>query len=300
MILKNVRAFVGVSSVLALAASSFACSAHGGDELVQARVETVDRTHQALSTGALKWANGTYGAACQSHRGESWSARISGTDPMDNQALSVVKNDTACVLTLTSLVADAAYLAAPSIDMTDTYADAGSSFAVQDGNIAFYANAELSSTSFASDFTMTILFSDDLRSVSPSVTATYASVSGSASESQVPSPQYSLDFSGITLQTDIAGNVEAATGSVAVTALGQTGESYVINNNQSLGSTFADVDAAYSASSPATLGATIGMGAFGLTQLSSVRNLIISHTESGVTSYEVIRITFNRPALDTP
>src|SRR4051794_15165340 len=109
---KTVRAFVGVSSVLALPASSFACSAPAGDELVQARVETIDRTHQALSTGALKWANGTYGAGCQSHRGGSWSARISGTDDMDNPALSVVKNDSACVLRLTSLVADAAYLAA--------------------------------------------------------------------------------------------------------------------------------------------------------------------------------------------
>jgi hypothetical protein len=147
---------------------------------------------------------------------------------------------------------------------------------------------------------MTILFSDDLRSVSPSMTATYASVSGGASESQVPSPEYSASFEGITLQTDIAGNVETATGSVAMSALGQTGESYVISHDQSLGSTFADIDAAYSAGEAATLSETIDMGAFGLTQLPTVRNLIISHTESGVTAYEVIRITVNRPALDTP
>jgi len=138
--------------------------------------------------------------------------------------------------------------------------------------------------------------------VTPSVTATYASVSGSASESQVPSPEYGASFSGITLQTDIDGNVETASGNVAMSALGQTGESYVVSSSQSLGSTFADVDAAFSGGEAATLGATIDIAAFGLgsAQLPTVRNLIISHTDSGVTAYEVIRVTFNRPALDTP
>jgi hypothetical protein len=293
--LKNVRALTGLASLFVLAAASFACSGPSGDESVTPRVETIDRTHQALGTGALKWANGTY-TGCQNRSG-SWSARISGTAAMTNAALSVVKDDTSCVLTLTSLEADATYAGNPSIAMGTAYANAGSAFSTGGGATAFYANAQLSAATFAADFSMTILFSDDLASASPSVNATYAAVSGSASESQVPAPSYALDFSGLTLQTNAAHVVQSATGSVVTSALGQTGESWVISSNQSLGSSYAAIDAEYALGTPASVGASIAISAFGLggATLPTVRNLIISHTVSGVTAYEVIRVSFAAP-----
>ncbi|MDB5219517.1 MAG: hypothetical protein JWO86_7444 [Myxococcaceae bacterium] len=292
---KNARSIIGLSSVLALAASSFACSAPAGEESVEPRVETINRSHQALSSGALKWANGTF-TGCQNRSG-SWSARISGTDPMPHPALTVVKDDVDCTLTLTSLEADATYDGDPSIAMTTSYATSGSAFSTGGGSIAFYANADLSSASFAGNFGMTILFSDDLADTSPTVNATYATVTATASESQVVAPSYALDFGGLTLQTNVSHVVQSASGNVTTTATGQTGESYVISENTSLGLDFADVDAEYALGEPAAVGSSIAIDAFDLggKTLPVTRTLIIQHAESGVPAYQVVRITFAAP-----
>jgi hypothetical protein len=293
--LKNLRALTSLSFLAIAATSVVACSSPSGEESVEPHVATINRTHQALSTGALKWANGTY-TGCQNRSG-SWSARISGSGSMTNGALSVVKDDTNCVLTLTSLEADATYDGDPSIAMGVDYALAGSAFSTGGGAVAFYANADLSSVSFAGNFGMTILFSDDLADTSPTVHATYAAVTSTATESQVAAPSYALDFSGLTLQTNESHVVQSATGTVATTATGQTGESYVISESTTLGSAFADIDAEYALGTPAAVDASIAISAFDLggKTLPALRNLIILHTESGVSAYEVIRITFAAP-----
>lgn len=297
--LKNLRVLTSLSFLAIAATSVVACSSRSGEESVAPRVETINRTHQVLSTGALQWANGTY-TNCQNRSG-SWSARISGTADMTNAPLSVVKNDTSCTLTLTSLEADATYRGDPSIAMGVDYALAGSAFSLPvdggPGPIAFYANADLSSVSFAGNFDMTILFSDNLADASPTVHATYAAVTSTASESQVAAPNYALDFNGLTLQTNVSHVVQSATGTVATTATGQTGESYVISENSSLGSTFADIDAEYALGTPAAVDTSIAISAFDLggKTLPALRNLLILHTESGVAAYEVIRITFAAP-----
>ena len=82
------------------------------------------------------------------------------------------ERDVRRILTLTSLVADAEYVGSPSIAMS----------------------------------------ADDLADTSPSVSATYASVSGTASESQVPAPAYTASFGDLTLQTDVAFVVQLASG----------------------------------------------------------------------------------------
>lgn len=300
--IKSVRAFVCLSSLLAIAGSSFACSVQSGEESVQPRVETINRTHQALSTGALKWVNGTYGEGCTNRSG-AWSAHIGAdTSDMTNTALSVVKNDTGCVLTVTDLEADALYTGSRPIDLTASYALTASAFANGAGPIAFYGNAELGSVDYASDFTMTILFSDDLADASDSKGSSYASQTSTVSESQVVAPAYTTDFTDMQIQTDSNAYVQSTSGSAALNlAMGaRSGEKYVITSDQSLGSSFAAIDSAYGgAGTPATLGASIDASEFGLdggsVHLPAVRNLIISHTESGVAAYEVIRVTFNAP-----
>lgn len=301
---KNIRALTGLSSLIAIAATSVAaCSPASREESVEPRVELVDRTSQALSSGLLKWANGTYGAGCTNRMG-SWSVHIGAdTSVMTNPALSVLMNDTGCVLTLTGLEADDTYVGTPSIAMGTTYAATASSFApVVDsgpGPLTFYANAKLDSVSFASNFAMTILFSNSAASASacPPASSTFASVSATASESQVVAPDYTVGLSGVTIQTDVNDVVQSATGSVTTTAIGQTGEFYVISTNQSLGSTFAAMDAEYALGTPAAVAASIAVSDFALVgeTLPKIRNLILTHTVSGVTAYRVIQITFNAP-----
>jgi hypothetical protein len=286
----------GLASTLALAAmSSVGCSVASEDS-VSPTVQVVDKTRQALSAGALKFVNGTY-STCTSRTG-NWSARISGTDisdPMPYAPVSVVKNDAACRLVVTALKADATYAGNPSITMVTSYAGTASSFAAGSDPIAFYGNAKLSALTYAAGFTMTILFSDNLADATDSTAASFASVSSTASESQVVAPDYTLDFGALALQTDALQVVQSASGSIAPSATNQTGERFVVSSNGSLGSTFAAVDAEFLDGTPQALEATIPASDLGLNgaELPAVRSLIIAHTVSGVTAYQVIRITFN-------
>jgi hypothetical protein len=298
---ENIRALAALSSLIALAATPVgACTPASREDSVEPRVELVDESRQGLSTGLMKWVNGTY-TGCTSRSG-SWSAHV-GADAsvMTNAALSVVKDDTACVLALTGIEADATYAGAPSITLGTSYAGSASSFAtVVDGGagpLAFYANSTLDSVSFASHFTMTILFSANVASTSPSPDAGYATVSYSVTDSLVVPPDYTTDFSGVVLSASSEKVVSSATGNVTLSASGQTGELYVVSTDQSLGSTFEQVDEAYAQGTKYAVAASIEISAFTLVgqTLPKKRNLVISHAVDGVNAYQVIRITFNDP-----
>ncbi len=231
-------------------------------------------------------------------------ARVSPESPpwTTRRALVVVKNDTACTLAITSIVADTTYLGTPAVAIGTSYNGSASSFSTTAmGPVAFYANALASSLTFAADFSLTVLFSDNIASVTPSTSATYASVmSTSNGTTQVVSPDYTVSFGSFGITTDINQYVQTATGSVTVTAGSNAGEFYIINTSQSLGGSFAAIDAAYLAGgTPVAVTASIAASAFslapgaGTVHLPIVRNVIVAHTVSGVSSYEVIRITFN-------
>ncbi len=307
---------VPVALVAAVGGCSSSPAAGGAPGTISPSVQLVDRTTHALSTGAMQWVNGTYTGCTNpagggaTMNGTAWSARISGTNAMDHAPLVVIKNDALCRLAITSIVADTTYLGAPAVAIGTSYNGSASSFSTTAmGPISFYANAKADSLSFAADFSLTVLFSDNLADVNPNTSATYASVmSTSNGTSQVPSPNYSVSFESFGIKTDIAQYVQTATGNVTVTAGSNHGESYVINTDQMLGGSFAAVDAAYLAGgTPVTVAGSIDWSAFSLfqtladggvtgVQLPTVRNVIIVHTVSGVSSYEVIRITFNNAA----
>jgi hypothetical protein len=125
----------------------------------------VDTTGAALSASLLQWANGTYTNCTSYTNGTAWSVQIaSGVGSMDHNPLSVVQDNTSCTLTLTSLVTSenskTTYAAASPIQLGASYGTA-SAFANGANPIAFYANAVLSSTSFSSAFTVTILYSSN-------------------------------------------------------------------------------------------------------------------------------------------
>jgi Ice-binding-like len=154
----------------ALAAASAAC-AGGSSELesVTAASHTMSMT-QALADGSITEIDGTYGSGCAERSG-SWSIRVSGTG-MTDPPLTVVRNNAACVLTLTSLVADQTYTTVSPIALTDTYAGAASAFEAGDaGGVRFYANAKLDPAGFAGDFVVTVVVSGDPNASMSTVTA---------------------------------------------------------------------------------------------------------------------------------
>lgn len=258
--------------------------------------------------GWLEFANGSYGAGCLDRTG-AWSVAIDGySGSMDNAPLSVVLNNSACVLTLTALVADTNYVAAPALALSDSYQSMASAFAAASAPTAFYANAKLSALGFGSDFTITIPFSDDPGSGSGDSTGSYTTVSASATSAAVPAPSYTIDLSGFALQTDANDIVQSVSGSATLDDGSQPGEAYVVLTSDP-GSSFAELDSAYSgATATAISGAdpTLPAAAFDLVgvNLSSnadlgttpvARYIIVMHAESGVRSYQLITVTFHPP-----
>jgi hypothetical protein len=266
---------------------------------VSGKGEAVDHTSQGLSVGSLQWINGTY-AACLGHAdGDAWSLSISGATAMTNPTLGVAMRDPTCQLTVTALMADTLYESSPSITLSTAYQTTASSLASRIGGVlqpvAFYANAEISATDFATDFIVTILYSDDPQNATASTGATYAQFAGAATATQVPAPDYTADVSGMVVQTDALDDVATVSGSIGLTAGSQTGEQYVVTGP--VDATFAAVDAAYSGGTQVAMAAAIPAASF-LTagdSLPTMRTVIISHTVSGVVAYETIQITFNHP-----
>ncbi len=159
------RCFAIVALVLAVAG----CGGDISNEDSVGGNAVIETTTRALVVANVQWVNGTYGGLCAGRAG-AWSARFSGINVMTNPALTVAKNNSACVLTVTALVADQTYTAAASIALATSYQ--GSPSAFQAGGLtAFYANAFISATAFLNDFVITVLVSSDAGDVGVGVTA---------------------------------------------------------------------------------------------------------------------------------
>lgn len=257
---------------------------------------------EALTDGSIKALNGTY-AGCAERTG-AWSVRVSGNDALDHDALSVIRDDTSCVLAVTEVVADRAYVASPALPLTTSYQGTASSFSPAGGGpITFYANVKLSSATFASNFQITVAHSDD-----PSVTTTsdlgasYATVESSVVTTIVLAPDYTISLAALTVQTNVTKDVVAASGVAALTDVSRTGFNYVVNTTLSASPTLLEVTAAYAGGSQHIISGpnpTIPASEFTLVGKSLAspitRTVIISRTVGGVLAYQLFRITFKSP-----
>ena len=223
---------------------------------------------------------------------------------MDNNPLSVVMDNTGCTLTLTALVTNentkTTYTASPSIVLGASYAGTASSFANGANPIAFYGNAMLSSLSFASNFTLDILYSDDPSLGSASLTGVYTTVTASSFTTDNAAPNYTLSLSALTVSIDNLFVVESVAGTANLTAGSVTGDQYYVDQGTLTASpTFAQIDSAYASATKVTIPSPfhIGAGSFGLvsTTLPQYRTIVIHNVTSGVASYQTFYVTFNHP-----
>jgi hypothetical protein len=223
---------------------------------------------------------------------------------LQNEELSVVLNDTDCVLTLDSVTMSddllTPHTATPTITLGTGYADAASGFG---DPMWFYGNARLSAITFADDFVLTFLFSDDPGLAGDDDEATFDVVGSSATAEEVPAPDYTIDASLIAVTADANNIVQTATGSAELTAGLVTGDTYVVVEASGLYA-YAAIDAAYLGVTAATTFALeIPAADFTLvgTDLtdSQVRTLIIANIDSGVRSYQAFEITFNPVAVES-
>jgi len=280
---------------LAISSSLLASSGCASDGDARGSGVGINETTQALSAGDLLFANGTYGGSCRNRSG-AWSVDIAGGSTLDHPPLSVILNNTSCVLTLTGLhMAVGPLDAVPELELTASF-QSPSAFG---DPVQFYANARLDSVSFADDFVLSILYSDDPALANGNNTANLDVVGSSATASSVPAPNYSINCTGITIQTDANDVVQSTSGNASLTADTVTGQLYVVVEAGSL-ATYAQLDAAFLAGSQVAVASTIPASSFTLedTDLTDnqVRTVIIANTSNGVRSYQAFQITFH-PAI---
>ena len=263
--------------------------------------EVLGTASSALTSGSVQWINGTY-TNCVNHTG-SWSARVSGVAAMTNGALTVVKNDTTCILTVTGIYADQLYSATPSIALGTSFAAVASTFGT--GATAFNANAKVDSTAFASDFQISLVYGDTTTTpTNLTVSSAYATVQASTVATVVSPPNYAIDVSGLTFQLDATKLVTSVGGQAQLTDGTLTGATYAIDMGTLPATpTYTQVSLAWtvalltqkpiSAANPAVPGAQFGVVGLSLFSTSQVRTLIVQRVVGGVAAYQLFRITFS-------
>lgn len=266
--------------------------------------EVTAKVSSALLSGTIKSINGTY-TSCTTKSG-AWSVLVSGSDPLTNPALGVVMNDVSCQLAITSIVADQVYTASPALALGATYAGSASTFTGTSG-AAFTANAKLSSSTFASDFDITLVHSDDPTTVDGgTATGTYATVSTTTVNALVPAPDYTFSLTTgtpLTVQMDAAKNVVSVAGSATLGYGSNQGTQYIIDRGTlNVNIVLADIVTAWATetaagrvySLTANQNASIPAANFALTSLASnvTRTVVVARTVGAVTAYQVFRVTF--------
>jgi hypothetical protein len=291
---KNHSCNVRLSALAAVVLAGATLTACHGNDVVHGQIDAIDMREGTLAGGELQSVNGTYGAGCTDRTG-SWSLEVEVGAMLDNPELSVVLNDDGCQLTLTELRTDLGLFAAsPSMLLTAAYKASPSEF---DDPVSFYANAKLSSVSFAADFTLSVLYSDDPSNALDDANAEFEVVESSVAPESVDSPNYTIDPDSLILLVDSDQVVESASGNVGLTAGMVTGQTYVVTESIGL-DTYAEIDAAYIAGTPAAIGANIPASAFDLVgedldAAAVKRTLIFANIEEGVAAYQAFEITFH-------
>jgi len=300
---------IAITSAAALAASlgTAGCSSET-DGSVKGRADVIGRAQSALS-GPLTAVQGTYGEACSGRSSDgtdTWTLSIGGGGPAADE-LSVRKNDSSCVLTITKLVtAEAEYSASAGIvlDQADTFSTERSFKDAPESPIQFYASAKIDDLAFDDDFTISIQISADPSAADAgSQSASYATQSGSVVTSELAASDYTVSFADFSVQKDAAHKVVAVGGFAQLAQGTVTGQHYQVVSGAYDGSSSIDaIEAAFT--SPALLSeletlqipASEFLATDGSVDLddSPQRTIIIRRTDadSGVKSYQLLLVTF--------
>jgi len=287
------------------------CSLHTGcaSQEVKPGIDPIDQIRGALSLGSLLEVNGTYGGSCLQRSG-SWSVGVGGFSNLTNSALSVIKNDTSCSLSMSSLrfgtvPSNTLYSPASALSLGSSYAGNGSAIKDNPGNpVAVYVNGRITpDLSFSSNFTIQLVYSDDPSLATGSKSASYGIAQSTVSGGTVTPPDYTLSLTNLAIEVDAGDVVLSTSGTGDLTDVVTTGQLYAITST-SLGAspTLAEVDAdfagatqyAISGANPSIPAARFNLVGADLTS-GVTRNLIVQNLQSGTASYERFLITFNKP-----
>jgi hypothetical protein len=319
-----------LTSALFLGIAAPGCSAESGaPHLVHARAEIVGGPSSASTTAktaAIKpmgvsdasgvqivEVNGVY-QGCLEMSG-AWSVAVSGDDvELDNPPLAVVQADFNCQLVITSARADQLYVASSPRPAGGGEPQQSSSFTAPSGDdgapqVAFYASAVNTDPGYFGDFTLLFFYSPGPNQTSTGTTATYTTNTANPVDvNQLPAPDYSVDLSQMTLQTDANNWVTSASGPASFAFNSYPGSGYVIDDGTlPPNPTFGQLDALFTSqtATPIPWGGNFTIDASALSlqgiQLPAVRNVIIGNDWfDGVSAYQNVSIAFASPSDPIP
>lgn len=284
------------TSVVLAALFALAGCENADEDPARAAVNVIDRRTDAIA-GAydIESINGTY-TGCTNRTG-TWSLEVTSGSTLDHAVLSVIKGDVSCALALTEIRTTSLGLLSASMPMSlGTAFGTARSFG---SPIKFYANVMVGSVNFASNFSLTLVYSDDLAAVTGINTASFATVNASSAAAQgVNAPNYTLDLTGVTVLTDVSGVTSTVSGNVVLTAGSNTADFYVIVTG-SVADTYAATNTAYTAGTKVAISTSIAASSVLATSVNLtggvVRTLILAKVANGVGSYQKLAITFNPP-----
>jgi hypothetical protein len=278
------------------------------DQTVGATAVVSNPSSRPPPPGGVTFANGFY-TGCVGHLdGSPWSvAVVTAAGQAPNPALSVAMNDTPCALTLTSLRGDQDNAATVPFVLGTSFQSTPATFyaPAADGApaaVAFFANAALSSASFAGAFVITVAYTDD-PGPPPAADDAGANADGAAAESNpIAAPDYTW-VDGIAVTTDAMGVVVTMSGSASFTDGMTVADCYVISPDQSFPDTptFAQDDTAFTAGTQVRIAAgnpQIDASSFltiGTDVLPQIRTVVFRHMTAGVGAYQTFKVTFAAP-----
>lgn len=289
-------------SLVAAGSAAAGCSSGPEDDMVSSEVGVISRSGSAL-IGEVKSIDGVYGADCAGHtENEAWSVRSADGASLTNPALRVRRNDASCTLKLTHLrTADGTFTAAPAIALSGTYPALSAFNDDAQTAVDFYGSAKLGDPSFASDFSIDLVFADPANDGEPAWKFPDGYEHGfTVTEGNVPAPDFGFTLSDHTLLTDEDDVVTTSSGHIQLTRNDHGAQTYaVVHGLLSHGMSPADLASAIqSAPHGGALASPYRIPAEAL-ELAGVditdgvaRSIVLRNTDQGISSYQVIRLRF--------
>jgi hypothetical protein len=307
-------------SILALLAIGLVAAACGDSPLrspapVQhgssARLELEDHGSASLTVTSIRALKGTYGSACLERAG-TWTIPLNGYEFIGGEtALTVEGGDVACTLFISEVKAGAvdnplSYTCAAPFALATGYAASGVAFKLNGaGETVFYANFRAEpDLGYQDNFLVRMAYSDDVKKTNADYNTQYDVVTATAVAGLVQAPNATLSLAELDVRVTATNVVKSAVGNVLLTQGAVPGQRYTIDmGTLDATASYGSVDAFFT--NPATVkvdmvGATQLIPAIELGLLTvdltapKVRSIIMANTESGVTSYQLFRISFRR------
>ncbi|MBX3203728.1 MAG: thrombospondin type-1 domain-containing protein [Labilithrix sp.] len=292
-------------ALVSLAGAAYAaagCSTANDEDTVSPDLGVVNRSRSAL-VGEVKSIDGVYGAGCAGHtENEAWSAAAVPDAPLAHAALRVRRSDASCTLKLThvrSALGD--FAASPAIALSGSYSAASAFNDSAQTAVDFYGSAKLGDPTFASNFSIDLLFIDPTNDGDPAVQYPDGyEHSFTVTEGDVPAPDFGFSTSDHTLLTDEHDVVTTSSGYLQLALNNHSAQTYaVVHGLLTHGMSPAEVASQIqSAPHSGALSAPYRIPASALDLVGAdlthgvSRSIILRNTDQGVSSYQVLRIKF--------